>query len=453
MKQTSRKTVDLTEGVIWKQLLFFALPLLGSSLIQQLYNTVDLLFVGNLVGKNASAAVGSSGILVACVVGFFTGVSVGAGVVTAQRIGAEDVAGTKKAIHTAVFLGLFGGAVLSVFGVLLAPVLLTWLHVPEEIFSDASAYLRLYFGGLFSIVTFNMCAGIIRATGNSRVPMVIQLIGGIINVAVDAVFVAGLRWGVLGAAMATLLSQTAAALLAFAFLLREEEPYRLHIRCIKPDRDSAKRILAIGIPAGLQSLVIEFSNVLIQYQINGFDVDAIAAFAVYFQAELPIYYPIAAFGQAATTFSGQNTGAGNMKRVKQGALVCIAMGIGVTVITCGLMTVFARPIFGLFNKDEAVIAYGIQAARYSFPFYWIYVIHEVLACTIRGTGKSLPPMLIILMNLCVIRSILLFWIMSFFHDIRGVAIVYPITWVLTSTVMVLYYRFGHWERLTEKIVL
>ncbi len=448
--EKKRVVMDLTEGVIWKQILLFALPLLASSLIQQLYNTVDLLFVGNLVGKEASAAIGSSGILVACVVGFFTGMSVGAGVITAQRVGAGDGKGVGKAVHTAVCMGLLGGACLSVIGIFMARRLLTWLNVPEDIMEGAVSYLRLYLAGLLSIVTYNMCAGIIRAAGNSRAPMVIQLIGGIINVGADALFVAGLHWGVSGAATATLFSQTTAAALSLIYLMREKGDHKLYVKRLAIDRESAARILRVGVPAGLQSLVIEISNVLIQYQINGFDVDVIAAFAVYFQVELPVYYPIAAFGQAATTFAGQNTGAGKLKRVKRGALVCIFMGILVTFATSGFMLGFGRQIFRLFNKDEAVIAYGLKAIWYSFPFYWIYVIHEVLASTIRGTGRSVQPMLIIMANLCVVRSILLFGIMSVYHDIRGVAIVYPITWVLTSFFMVLYYRFGRWEPILDR---
>ena len=437
--------MDLTEGTIWKQILLFALPLLASSFIQQLYNTVDLLFVGNLVGKEASAAVGSSSLLVACVVGFFTGISVGAGVITAQRVGAGDKAGIGEAVHTAVAMGLLGGACLSVIGFFSASTLLGWMNVPEEIMPEAASYLKLYFAGLFSIVTYNMCAGIIRATGNSRVPMMIQLIGGIINVGVDALFVAGLGWGVKGAAMATLFSQTSAAAMSLFYLMREEEAYKLHLSRLSVHKDSALKILKVGVPAGIQSLVIEFSNVLIQYQINGFNVDAIAAFAVYFQAELPIYYPIAAFGQAATTFSGQNLGAGNLKRMKQGTRVCIAMGIAVTLVTISLVVGLERQIFWLFNKDEAVIAYGIQVVNYSFPFYWLYVIHEVLASAMRGAGRSAAPMLIIMGNLCILRSILLFIIMAFCHDVRGVAVLYPITWFLTAVSMTLYYKFGKWQ--------
>lgn len=441
----NQTAMDLTTGSIWKQLLLFALPLLASSFIQQLYNTVDLLFVGNLVGKEASAAIGSSGLIVTCVIGFFTGMSVGAGVITAQRIGAGDRAGVKEAVHTAVTMGLLGGACLSAIGFFCAPVLLQWMNVPAEIMGEAADYLKLYFVGLFSIVTFNMCAGIIRATGNSRVPMIIQLMGGIINVGADAFFVAGLRWGVKGAAMATLFSQTTAAVLSFIYLLKEREEYRIQFSSLRIHRDSAAKILKIGIPAGIQSLVIEISNVLIQYQINSFDVDAIAAFAVYFQAELPVYYPIASFGQAATTFAGQNIGAGNLKRMKQGTKICILMGIAVTLMTSGFMVGFSRQIFWMFNKDEAVISYGIQAVYYSFPFYWLYVILEVLASAIRGSGKSAAPMFIIMGNLCILRSILLFAIMSVYHDIRGVAIVYPVTWFLTAVCMILYYKFGRWE--------
>jgi putative MATE family efflux protein len=441
-----KKSINLTEGVIWKQILLFALPLLGSSLIQQLYNTVDLIFVGNYLGKEAAAAVGASALIVTCLVGFFTGMSVGASVVIANIVGSGKKGKVKDAIHTAIGLSFIGGIVLFIIGYIGAPYFLKWMNVPGEILESAVSYIRIYFLSLISIITYNMGSGIIRAMGNSKTPMYIQLFGGIVHVLMDALFIAIFENGVNGVAWATLLSQTVTAVLILYYLTHLESKYRLQFKKIRIHKEVLLLILKIGIPAGLQSIVITLSNVFAQYHINSLGVEAIVAFTAYFKVELPIYLPIVAFGQAITTFSGQNMGAGNIERVKKGAKVCILMGIGVTIVSSTLLLIFGRQAFEIFNHDSVVIDYGIRIISTSFPFYWIYVILEVLGDTIRGAGKATPPMAIILSNICILRIILLFTIMSFYHDVRGVAITYPITWATTALCMAFYYLKGNWAK-------
>lgn len=436
----SGSTMDLTQGVIWRQLVLFSLPLLGSSFIQQLYNTVDLLFVGNFVGKEASAAVGASSLMITCLVGFFGGMSVGAGVVMSQKVGAREKEGVQRTLHTAITLSFMGGILLTVLGYMFAPQFMRWMNTPVQIIDAAVSYVRIYFLSLISVVIYNVGSGLIRAMGNSRVPMLIQLAGGMVNVIMDAVFVLCLHKGVEGVAWATMFSQTTAAGLLLMYLARQKGDFHLSVHKLRMHRDITETIVRIGVPAGLQSLVITLSNVFAQYHINSFDVAVIAAFTAYIKVELPIYLPIVAFGQTITTFVGQNKGAGDIERMKKGTRTCIVMGMIVTLLMSGLMLATGRWIFGLFNKDMSVIEYGLEIIHISFPFYWIYVILEVLASNLRGRGDSFPPMAIILSNICVGRTILIYVIMSFYHDVRGIAVTYPIAWCMTAVCLFIYYK-------------
>ena len=318
-----------------------------------------------------------------------------------------------------------------------APVVLKWMNTPVSILPTAVSYLRIYFLSLVSILLYNIGAGILRAVGNSRVPMYCQLFGGIINVIMDAVFVVAFKNGINGVAWATLLSQSAAGLLVFFYLMRTPEGFRVEIKNLRIHIDIFKEILKVGIPAGIQSLVITLSNVFAQYHINGLGVDAIAAFTAYFKVELVMYLPIVALGQTIMTFSGQNYGAGKYKRVRQGTKMCICLGIGL-IVSIGILTlVFIEPAFGIFTRDASVIYYGKRIAQISFPFYGIYVILEILGGAIRGMGKAIPPMIIILLNICLLRSILLFVLMPIYPDVRTVAATYPITWTTTAICMTL----------------
>ncbi|MCC8140148.1 MAG: MATE family efflux transporter [Lachnospiraceae bacterium] len=430
----------LTEGPIWKQLLLFALPLLGSSFIQQLYNTVDLLFAGNLIGTDATAAVGASSLVITCLVGFFTGLSVGTGVIIANRAGSGEWEDVNRTIHTAMGLSLLGGALLTVLGIALSRPVLMLMGTPTEIFDSAVSYVRVYFLSMIPLAIYNMNAGIIRSVGNSRIPLLIQSVGGVTNVLADFVSIYFLHMGVEGVAWATMLSQGIAAVLSVLFLMKKGEHYRLEWRKIRIEGNILNRILRMGVPAGLQSMVITLSNVFIQYKINAFGVDAIAAFSVYFKVELLIYLPIVAFGQAMTTFAGQNMGAGKISRIRKGVKVCIGMGITYAVVAAMLLLYLGEGIFALFDRDAAVIACGLRIIRITFPLYWVYVILEVLADAIRGTGRSLPPMGIILSTICGFRTVLLIIFTSLWDSIEAVAAVYPAAWLAASLCLAVYWK-------------
>lgn len=441
---TGNGTVQLTEGPIARQLISFALPLFLGSLIQQLYSTVDLMFVGKLIGRDASAAVGSSGLMVTCIVGFFTGLSVGVGVIAGQAAGRRDDRELTRIIHTAAGFTALMSLVFLVLGQLLVTPVLSAMHTPANIMVQAKSYIRIYLLSLPAIVTYNVGTGVIRALGNSRSPMLYQLIGGIGNVFVDALFIAVLKWGVQGAALATVCTQTLAAALVLRHLCTLETPCRLQFKRVRIEWDVCERILSVGIPAAIQSIVITLSNVVVQANINLLGVESIAAFTAYFKVENFIYFPIMAFGAACSTFVSQNVGAGQIDRAKRGVGLSIAMGVSITVILATLGLLLGRVLFGLFSSDNEVIRLGLTIIRVTFPLYFVYVFLESFGGAIRGAGKALPTMLIILVNMCIVRIGVLKLIMARSPVVNSVAWVYPITWICTSLCLLIYYKTDRW---------
>lgn len=439
-------TKNLTQGTIWKSLLLFALPLLASSLVQQLYNTVDLIFVGRYLGKAASSAIGASSLLITCLVGFFGGMSVGSGIVIAQIFGSGHLDRLKKAVHTASALSLAGGVVLMALGYSLAHIFLILMRTPAELQDSAVAFLRIYFISLPSVFTYNICAGALRALGDSKNPLYAQLVGGILNVVLDALFLLVFKWGIVGVAWATLIAQTVAAVIVVYRLTKLDDAYALRFKEIRFDREILCGVLKNGIPAGVQSLLITLSNVMAQYHINALGVDSIAAFTNYFKVELVVYLPIVAFGQAIMTFSAQNIGAGNFVRSRKGTCVCLMMSIALAAVSSALALLFGSQLFGIFTKETEVVALGLKIIAVSFPFYFIYSILQVLGDSLRGAGKTTPPMLIVMINICIIRTALLFILVPRYQTIQSVAVTYPITWALTALCMGAYYFYFYKKR-------
>ena len=444
------KKRDLTTGPIIQKLLRFALPLLLGTLVQQLYNTVDLIFVGHVIDRSASAAIGASTLLITCLIGFFGGMAVGAGVVIAQSYGEKDPGKLKRAIHSTAALALSGGVCLALLGWLLAPGYLRLIGTPDEIRASAAAYLRIYFLSLPSMVAYNFGSGMLRSLGDSKNPLLAQLIGGLINVAADWLFLRVFANGVVGVAWASLFSQTVAALLVVQKLMRPDETLALRPREIRFDPAMLKKTVVIGLPAGAQALVITLSNVVVQAHINAFGADAIAAFTAYFKVELIIYLPIMALGQAIMTFSSQNHGAGKADRIRRGTRDCLLISLGMTAALSVLSLGFGESLFRLFNKEASVIAIGRQIIMVTFPFYVLYPIHQILGDSLRGLGKTRMPMLIVLVNLCLIRTVLLFLTVPLTRSIRAVAAAYPITWGLTALGMCVYYLFENKTSRREK---
>lgn len=439
-----KKTTIMTEGSIWKKLLMYSIPLILGNLFQQLYNTVDSIIVGNYIGSEALAAVGSSGSIINLLIGFCVGASAGAGVVIAQFFGAQDKEGVRKSVHTTLAIAIAAGVVMTVVGILLVPFLLRAMGTPEEVFGQAVTYLQVYFGGIFFSVIYNMSAGILNAVGNSRRSLIYLMIAAVSNIFLDLLLVVVLKMGIVGAALATDISQLLSCIFILLFLTRSQEIYRVCLREIRFYERMPSKIIKIGLPTGIQHVVISFSNVLVQSSVNSFGAAAMAGFAAYIKIDGFNILPVMSFSTAATTFTGQNIGAGKYDRVKRGMYVSLAMGIIYTIATGILLLIFAPQVIGVFTDNQEVVTYGVYIMKFFCPFYWSLAILHVLSGTIRGTGHTLEPMLVILFSLCVFRVIWITAALSIAHQLSYVMVVYPLSWMVGMILILLYAWKGRW---------
>lgn len=434
----------MTEGSITKNILFFSIPLILGNLLQQLYSTMDSVIVGNFVGSNALAAIGSSSSLIFLLIGFSQGVSVGAGVIVSQYIGAQQKEKIHDAIHTALALAVILGMILTVGGMVLSTPLLRWMNTPEEVFGESVAYLRVYFAGVLFNIIYNMAAGILNAVGNSRRSLIYLAVASVTNIVLDFLFIVGFHMGVEGAAIATDISQLVSGVLAVAYLVRTDKLYKVTLRDIRVKGYMTKRIIAVGLPTGIQNMVISFSNVLVQSSVNAFGAAAMAGFGAYMKIDGFNILPVSSFSMAATTFVGQNYGAGNYDRVKKALWVTVAMGFVYTIITGALLLTFADPLMHMFTADDAVVAVGKIAMHYFCPFYFLLSILHGLAGVVRGTGKTVPPMVVLLVSLCLFRIVWIQLVLPYFTEIGGIFLIYPVSWALGVVLMVLYTWKGKW---------
>lgn len=437
----------MTEGGIFKNLLFFATPLILGNLLQQMYNAVDSIIVGNYVGSNALAAVGAGASLIYLLIAFSLGASVGAGVIVSQYLGAKDKEGVHKAVHTAMTISIILGLILTAGGILFSRKLLVMMNTPAEILDDAACYLRIYSYGLIFNVVYNMAAGILNAAGNSRRSLMYLAAAAVVNIFMDLLLIAGLKIGVAGAAIATNFSQAISCILALWFLFRVPADYRISLKSLRIHKAMALRIIQIGLPTGIQNMVISFSNILIQASINQYGATAVAGFSAYLKIDGFNILPVLSFSMAITTFIGQNYGAGKYDRMKKGMWVTLLMGIVYTVLTGILLLTFSGQIMRLFSEDVGVIAYGQTAMRYFCPFYWILAILHSLAGTVRGTGKSIPPMVVLLVSLCLFRIVWIQLVLPYYTSIEGIFILYPVSWLVGAVLMILYTWKGKWIEL------
>lgn len=438
------KTTMMTEGSVVKNILFFSVPLILGNLLQQLYNTVDSIIVGNYVGSNALAAIGSSTSLVYLLIAFSQGVSVGAGVVISQRLGQKNKEGVQISVHTALALAGILGIILTVGGILFSKEILLWMNTPEEVLTDAVTYLRLYSAGMVFNVVYNMAAGILNAAGNSRRSLGYLAIASVTNLILDLFFIVGMKMGIAGAAIATNIGQMISCVLAIWFLVRAQTDYKVYLNKIKIHKSTAGLIIKIGLPTGFQNMVISLSNILVQSSVNSFGANAIAGFGAYMKVDGFNVLPVTSFGMAATTFVGQNYGAGKLERVKRGMWITLGIGIIYTITTGILLLTFSETIMHFFSNDAAVIAYGQQAMRFFCPFYWVLSILHALSGTVRGTGKSIPPMIVLLVSLCLFRVLWVQFVMPNIASIEGIFMLYPISWAIGSGLMILYTWKGKW---------
>lgn len=434
----------MTEGPIGRQIIRFAIPLFLGNLFQQLYNTADTLIVGRLLGSSALAAVSSSGSLVFLLVGFFSGICMGAGVVISRFFGAKDDRSLTLAIHTTLAFSVAAGVFLTAFGTALAPQILIWMDTPPEVLAEATEYIRLYFFGALGMALYNGCMGVMQAVGDSKHPLYYLIISSLMNVVLDIVFIAVFHWGVGGAAFATSLSQFFSVFLCLLRLTRVKENYRVTLKKIRFDMEMLKLIIRYGLPSGLQNSVIAIANVVVQSNINYFGAMAMAGCGAYSRIEGFAFLPITCFTSAITTFVGQNLGAQEYDRVKRGA----RFGVGCSLLLAeliGVITFVCAPtLIGLFTDEPEAIAFGVEKARTCGLFYCLLAISHCFSAVLRGAGRAMVPMATMLVFWCMVRVTLLTVLVPLTQSIAIVNWVYPITWSLSTVTLFLYYKKANW---------
>lgn len=440
----SRSMITMTEGRIETRVIQFAIPILLSNLLQQLYNTLDTVIVGRFVGSTALAAVGSTTALVNLVIGFYIGLSTGAGVVIAQYYGAKNEEQLQNSVHTGMAISVASAVIIAVVGVIGAPYFLIWMGTPPEVMSQAVAYLRILFGGVIFMTLYNMGGGIMRAIGDSTRPLIYLAVCAVLNVVMNLVFVVGFHMGVTGVAVATVIAQSISSVLVLYNLIHTTDIYKLHPSKIRFHRDVFLRIVNIGIPAGIQSMVISFSNVVVQSNVNRFGAVTMAAFAASGKIDSFIYMVENALGLTATTFVGQNIGAKQYERVRVGVKHIVGLAIGSVVVFGTAVAIFAPQLISLVNNEAEVIAIGSVQLRILALTYWLLAIPEVLSGSIRGSGISVVPMIISMANMCLFRLIWLAVVMPIFNDFRVVSACYVVSWFLTASCYLIYVKKSNW---------
>lgn len=434
----------MTEGKISKKLILFAMPIFLGNLFQQLYNVADSLVVGNVLGKDALAAVTSSGSLIFLITGFLNGIFVGAGVIISRYLGSKDDKKLKIAVHTAVAFGLITGIIVTAVGVGLSPLMLKMMGTPDDVLPNSIIYFRLYFAGGIAISMYNTCVGIFQAVGDSKHPLYYLIASAITNVVLDIIFVAIFDWGIAGAAIATTISQFLSAILSFSKLMRVEGVYRVQIKQIRINRRMLASILKLGIPTGIQNSVIGFANVIVQSNINKFGSVAMAGCGSYSKLEGFAFLPITSFSVALTTFISQNLGARKYDRVKKGALFGIITGVLLAEAVGVILWIFAPNLIRIFNSQPDVIKYGVMQTRTEALFYCLLSLSHCLAGILRGAGKSTVPMIVMLVCWCAIRITYITIMVAAIPDIRVIFWAYPLTWFLSSVIFIIYYNKVNW---------
>lgn len=444
------RSTDMTTGSIWKRMVSFAVPVFLGNLCQQLYNAVDSVIVGKFVGKQALAAVASSGNLIFMMTGFFMGLFIGAGIVIAQYFGARNYEKVRSAVHTDIAFALCCGVLLTLLGVFFTPTLLTWMRTPADVLDTSILYFRLYFLGSLATILYNAGMGILQAVGNSRSPLYYLVISSVVNVALDLLFVGAMDMGVAGAAVATVISQVVSAVLCIIKLTRSDGPYRLEIKRIGFDLPLLKKITSQGVPSGVQNSIIAIANVVVQSNINTFGSDAMAGCGSYSKVEGFVFLPITAFAMALTTFIGQNLGAGQFDRAKQGARIGILCSMAMAELI-GVALFFLAPYaMRLFNDDPAVVAIGVRQSHIEALFFCFLAFAHGVSAVLRGAGRAQVPMYTMLGCWCILRVSYITLALKVWPDIATIFWAYPITWSVSCVVFLIYYLKADWVHALEK---
>ena len=442
MRVTAMSKNQITEGVIWKQLLFFFFPILLGTLFQQLYNTADTVVVGRFVGTQALAAVGgSTGQIVNLVVNFFVGLASGATVIIARYYGARDRIKLNNALHTAIALSIVGGIVTGIAGILLTPSLLKMMNTPADVIEGSTMYLRIYFAGIIFVFVYNIGSGILRAVGDSKRPLYFLIVCCFLNIFLDILFVVYLKFGVKGAAFATVISQAVSALLVILSLTKSVDIYRLLPNKIRFYKSLLIAIITIGLPAGLQSVMYGISNIIIQTSLNSLGTETVAAHTAFAKIDA-IYWMISgAFSVSIITFIGQNYGARKFDRMKKSIKVCLLMDLIASLLLTTVMLLAGPYLLRLFTSDQEVIEIGMQIIHIIAPSYALFIFIEILSSSLRGMGNVVVPMLMTCGGVCVLRILWIFIFVRTHLSVTTILMSYPISWGFTAVLFIIYFMF------------
>ena len=449
MSKKISRNINLTEGSILEGIIKFAIPLLLTNFLQQLYNTADLMIVGRFAGKNPMAAVGATGPVSNLLIGLFLGLTTGASVIISLYYGSNDREALKKSVGCSYFLGLMSGLAITIFGHLSTPFFLKIMDTPPEILHDATIYMRVFFMGTVPILIYNMGASILRATGDSKRPFNFLCVSALVNIVFDLILVGWLKMSVLGAGFATLASQVVSAILVTYSLLKTDGSYKLRKEEIKLHKYEAKRIFEIGIPTGVQTALLSFTNVIFQAKINSFGPDAIAGVAAEGRIDGFLFMSLQATALAATTFSGQNFGAKRYDRLREGIKVSLLIVLGISAVLSVISIVFAEPLIAIFNPDEKVVSYGPDFLKIISLGIWSFGLSETISGFIRGSGHAMGPMIMTLLTISMLRLIVVYFAMPIYNSIRVISIIYPVSYLANFLLTVIYYKFGKWRKNIE----
>ena len=443
---------QITEGVIWKQLLIFFFPIVIGTFFQQIYNTADSIVVGRFVGKEALAAVGGSvNQIVNLVVEVFVGLTSGASVIAAQFYGAKDRKNLNKTLHTSYAFGITIGCIVGVLGFFLTDTVLTLMKTPQELMADSRIYLHIYFCGMVFNIIYNMGASILRAVGDSKRPLYVLMVTCGLNIVLDIILVVVCRLGVMGVALATVSCQGISSALVTVLLMKENPLFQLKLREIRFYGASLKSVLRIGIPAALEATMYTIANLIIQVFVNELGTDTVAAWGTFAKIDAVYWMVVNAFAISITTFVGQNYGAGKVKRMRKSVGICLGMAYAGAFLVSGVLYALAAPLYRLFTTDAKVVQIGVDMMHFLLPSYFLYVAIGILSGALRGAGRVLVPMLLTCGGVCFFRIVWMFGVFPGYPGINTIMLSYPVSWGITAVLFIIYYirRFPKVKRIQE----
>ena len=435
-----RKDVDMTEGNITRHIISFALPLLIGNVFQQLYNTVDTWVVGNYVSNEAFSAVGSVGPIINMLIGFFMGLSSGAGVVISQYYGAKRYDEVHDAVHTAIVMTLIMGIAFTGIGLGMTPYMLRLMNTPDNVLPESTAYLTIYFSGILGLMVYNIGAGILRAVGDSQRPFYFLVVCAVMNTVLDLLFVLVFRMGVEGVALATILSQCTSAVLVIITLMRTDTCIKLRIQDLKINFAMLGKIFRVGIPAAIQMAITAFSNIFVQSYINYFGDNCMSGWTAYAKIDQLLFLPMQSIALASTTFVGQNLGCNQVERAKKGVSQALLIAMASTVVLMIPVMAFASPVVAFFNSKAEVVEIGSMLLHWLSPFYVLCCFNQIYSGALRGAGNTRAPMIIMLSSFVAFRQVYLFIMARVWNEIIPIAMSYPAGWLLCSTLTAIYYH-------------